>query len=213
MFQLHYTGSKPIISQHGIFFNEGKEDKYIYLKTAVFLLLSIDKHYYEKYKGSPNEKLKDQEILEILQAYEPDLEQHLLEEEQKYEAHIEEMRQQARSHPLTEDERLAWLNNIEIMRPYLIQREINKLYYIHCIKAIKEIIHDEQLKEIDINFSLKNWHILTSIAGNLEYGVRSVRTAIKVEPDKEGGLVARLLINPPPELLSAPAVAGKGDKH
>ncbi len=213
MFHLHYTGSKPIISQHGIFFKEGKEDKYIYLKTAVYLLLSIDKEAYKKYQGTPSESLSDQEIMDILKAYEPNLETHILEEEKRYEAHIEEMKEQARSHPLTEDERLAWLNNIEIMRPYLIQREINKLYYIHCIKAIKTIIHDEQLKEIDINFSLKNWHILTSIAGNLEYGVKSVRTAIKVEPDKEGELIARLLINPPPEFLSTPTVTGKGNTY
>jgi hypothetical protein len=213
MFQLHYTGSKPIISQHGIFFKEGKEDKYIYLRTAIYLLLSIDKHYYEKYKGSPSEKLSDQEILEVLQVYEPNLEQHLLEEKQKYEAHIEEMREHARSHPLTEEERTAWINNIEIMRPYLIQREINKLYYIHCIKAIQEIIHEDQLKEIDINFSLKNWHILTSIAGNLGYGVKSVRTVIKVETDKEENLIAKLLINPPAEFLSPTSVANKDGRH
>ena len=197
MFQLHYTGPKPVISQHGIFFKGGKEDKYIYLKTAVYLLLSIDKHYYEKYKGTPSERLSDREILEVLQAYEPNLEQHIREEEERYETHIEEMREHAKSHPLTKDERNTWLKNIEIMRPYMIQREVNKLYYIHCIKAIKEIIHQEQLEEIDINFTLRNWHILASIAGNLEYGVKSVRTAIKVTPDKEGHLVTRLLINPP----------------
>ena len=201
MFQLHPTGPKPIISQHGIFFKTGKKDKYIYLKTAVFLLLSIDKQHYEKYKGSPSETLSDAEILEVLQAYEPDLEQHLVAEEQRYEAHIEAIRQQVRSHPLTEDERLAWLNNIEIMYPYLIQREINKLTYIHCIKAIQEIIHKAQLKEIDISFSLKNWHILTSIAGHLEYGVKSVRTNIKTAMTKEGILIAKLLINPPGKSL------------
>ena len=203
MFQLHYTGSKPIISQHGIFFKERKEDKYIYLKTAVYLLLSIDKNYSDKYQGKPSEKLSDQEILEVLQAYEPDLEQHLLEEEHKYEALIEEMRSHAKSHPLTQDERTAWLNNIDIMRPYLIQREINKLYYTHCIIAIQEIIHKERLKEIDIDFSLKNWHILASIAGHLEHGIKSVHTVIKVEPDRDGELAAKLLINPPDELLSS----------
>jgi DNA-binding TFAR19-related protein (PDSD5 family) len=213
MLILHYTGPKPIISQHGIFFKHGKEDKYVYLKTAVYLLLSIDKDAYRKYKGTPSEALTDQEVIDILRSYEPNLEQHISEEEKRYEAHIEEMREHARSHPLTEEERTAWLNNIEIMRPYLIQREINKLYYIHCIKAIKEIIHEERLKEIDINFSLKNWHILASIAGNLEYGVKSVHTMIKVETDKEGELIARLLINPPAELLSPTSVANIDGRH
>ena len=199
MLRLHYVGPKVFISQHGISFKKGKEDKYIYLHTAVFLLLAIDKHRQNRYSRAPSETLSDQEVLEVLQAYEPDLEQHVAQEEQRYETHIEEMREQARSHPLTEDEHKAWLNNIEIMRPYLIQREINKLYYIHCIKAIQEVIHQERYREVDISFSLKNWHILTSIAGNLEYGVKSVRTAIKVAISKEGILIARLLINPPAE--------------
>jgi len=205
MLSLHYVGPKPIINQHGVFFKPGKEDKYIYLKTAVYLLLSIDDKASEKFHGRPREDLSDEEILSILKAYEPDLEQHILEEERRYEKHIEEMKEQARSHPLTEDERIAWLNNIEIMRPYLLQREINKLYYIHCIKAIQNIIHDEHLVEIDVTFSFANWHVLSSIAGNLEYGVKSVRTLIQVVPDRTGNLITKLLINPPTDRTSVPA--------
>jgi len=204
MLPLHYVGPKPIISHHGVFFKPGKEDKYVYLKTAVYLLLSIDKHADEKYSGSIHDNMSDREIIQVLQAYEPKLEEHILEEEHRYEAHIESMKKQAYAHPLTDEERKAWLNNIKLMRPYLLQREINKLYYIHCIKAIQNIIHDEHLQEIDINFSFKNWHILSSIAGNLEYGVKSVHTAIKVVPDPKGTLVAKLLINPPDKLLTSP---------
>ncbi len=203
MLTLHYVGPKPIINQHGVFFKPGKEDKYIYLRTAVYLLLSIDKDAKKKFRGTPTETLSDPEILEVLKAYEPDLEQHILEEERRYEEHIEAMKEQARTHPLTEDERTAWLNNIEIMRPYLLQREINKLYYIHCIKAIQNIIHDEHLTEIDVNFSFANWHVLSSIAGNLEYGVKSVRTLIQVVPDREGNLITKLLINPPADRTSS----------
>ena len=205
MLPLHYVGPKPIINQHGVFFKPGKEDKYVYLKTAVYLLLSIDDHSDEKYSGSIREDLSDQEVIKILQAYEPKLEEHILEEERRYEEHIEEMKAHARAHPLTEDEREAWLNNIEIMRPYMLQREINKLYYIHCIRAIQHIIHDRHLQEIDIDFSFKHWHVLSSIAGNLEYGVKSVSTAIKVVPDTNGTLIAKLLINPAQSLLKSTA--------
>jgi len=197
MLRLHYVGPKVLISQHGIFFKKGKPDKYIYLHAAVYLLLTIDRHRQNRYSRAPSETLSDQEILEVLQAYEPHLDSHVQEEERRYEAHLERVREQVRSHPLSEEERRAWLNNIEIMRPYLIQREINKLYYIHCIKAIQKIIHQEEYREIDINFSLNHWHILTSIAGNLEYGVKSVRTEITLAINKEGILIARLLINPP----------------
>jgi hypothetical protein len=82
------------------------------------------------------------------------------------------------------------------MKKYMIQREINKLYYIHIIKAIKKIIYQDNINEIDIDFSIRHWHILESIAGNLEYGVKSVHTAIKIVENKKGELVAKLLINP-----------------
>ena len=197
MLPLHYTGPKPTISQHGIYFRDGKEDKYVYLKIAVSSLLSIDKLRNERYHGRTSDPITDAEILEVLKAYEPDLEAHIAEEEKRYEAHIDAMIEDVKAHPLPEEDRQAWISNIAIMRPYMIQREINKLYYIHCLKAIKEIIHRDNIKEIDIEFGLHNWHILESIAGNLEYEVKSVHTAIKVESNREGKLIAKLLINPP----------------
>jgi len=204
MLNVQYAGPKPSISQHGIFFKGGKEDKYIYLKMAIFFLLSIDKEHGKKYHGGAYENIHDTDIPTILQGYEPELEKHIAEEEIRYEKHIDEMIAQVKAHPLSDADRSAWINNIILMKPYKIQREINKLYYIHCIKAIKAIIHRDMIKEIDVEFSLRSWHILESIAGNLGYGVKSVRTAIKVVLNKEGILIARLLINPPVEIQSDP---------
>jgi len=197
--KLYYTGPKPVISQHGIFFKNGKEDKYIYLKLATKVLLAIDKDYsrQEKYETyiDDHEKLTDDKLLEILEMYEPDLEAHVANEEKQYEKHMEEMIEKVKRTLLTEEEKAVWIKNITIMKPYMIQREINKLYYIHCIKVIKEIIHKEGIKEIDIDFSLQHLHILESIAGNLEYGTKSIPTVIKVNPDREGRMMARLYIN------------------
>jgi len=197
--KLQYAGPKPIISQHGIFFKNGKEDKYIYLKMAVNVLLAIDKDYnrqdkYETYIEDHN-NLTDEKLLEISAIYEPNLEEHVENEEKQYEKHIDIMIEEVKHTLLTEEEKSIWINNINIMRPYMIQREINKLYYIHCIKAIKEIIHKEGIKEIDIDFSLQHLHILESIAGNLEYGTKSIPTMIKINPNKDGRMMARLYIN------------------
>jgi len=201
MLKLHYTGPKPVISQHGIFFKKSQEDKYVYLKVAIKILLSIDKQYknsqkHQIYINSDN-KLKDKDILEILQTYEPNLEKHIISEESKYEKHIDsEIEKVQNNHSLNQEEQRVWINNINIMRKYMIQREINKLYYIHIIKAIKKIIYEDDIKEIDIDFSIQHWHILESIAGNLEYGVKSIHTAIKIIENSDGTLVTKLLINP-----------------
>jgi len=201
MLKLHYTGPKPIISQHGIFFKKSQEDKYVYLKVAIKILLSIDKQYKNSQKhliyiNSDNE-LKDRDILEILQTYELNLEEHIITEESRYEEHINsEIEKVQNNHSLNQEEQRVWINNINIMRKYMIQREINKLYYIHIIKAIKKIIYEDEIKEIDIDFSIQHWHILESIAGNLEYGVKSIHTAIKIVENSDGNLVTKLLINP-----------------
>jgi len=197
--KLHYTGPKPTISQHGIFFKRGKEDKYIYLKLAVHILLAIDKDYnrqakYETYIEDHN-NLTDDKLLEILERYEPELEKHVEYEEKQYEKHMDTMIEKVKETLLTEEEKSVWIKNINIMKPYMMQREINKLYYIHSIKAIKEVIHQDNIKEIDISFSLQHLHVLESIAGNLEYGTKSIPTVIKVNPDREGKMMAQLYIN------------------
>jgi len=194
-----YTGPKPFINQHGIFFKDGKEDKYIYLKMAIRVLLSIDKVYRKQTKFKlfidNHDNLTANDILEILKMYEPNFEQHIIDEEKKYEIHIENMiKEVEQNHIISESEKNVWIKNINIMKDYMIQREINKLYYIHIIKLIKDIIHKDNIKEIDIDFNLEHWHILESIAGNLSYGVKSVQTAIKVQEDNQKNLILRLLI-------------------
>ena len=200
MLKLKYSGPKPFINQHGIFFKEGKEDKYIYLKIATRVLLSIDKVYRKQENFQVfidnHDNLTDADILEILKMYEPNLEQHVQNEEKKYEQHITNMIKEVEENKIISDnEKKIWIKNINLMKDYMIQREINKLYYIHLIKAIKNIIHKDDIKEIDIDFSLEHWHILESIAGNLEYGTNSIPTLIKVEENKNGELVAKLFIN------------------
>jgi len=199
MMQIHYAGPRPRISHQGVFFDKGKEDKYIYLNAAVGILQAIDKDYtvqdrYETFIHK-NNKFTDEKIVEILKQYDADLETEIEQGVRQYEQHIDEMAKRVKVKPLSEEERRIWITNIHMMRPYLLQREINKLYYIYAIRMIKNIIRQKKIREIEIDFTLLNWHILESIAGNLEYGTKSVPTRIKIEPDNNGRTVARLYIN------------------
>lgn len=45
--KLEYAGLKPMINEHGVSFKDGKEDKFVYLKYAIDILLAID-HEHEK---------------------------------------------------------------------------------------------------------------------------------------------------------------------
>lgn len=194
MLKLFYTGYKLEINQHGVFFNTGKHDKYLYLPIAVNILTLLDKAHETTVVINRMEKLSDAAILEMIRRYEPELETHVKAEEKAYERHIAEMIALVRDKErLSEIEKSTWIRNIEIMRPYMIQREINKLYYIHTLKHIKETIYTKRITEIQIDFDMMKWHVMRSIAGNLSYGVKSVSTQITVEPNREGKKMVKLL--------------------
>ncbi len=199
MIKLEYTGPKAIISQHGIFFKNGKEDKYIYLKIATQILLSIDKIHSENPKFQhfikDHNNLSDKNIIEILKLYEPNLENDIQKQINNYKQHINQEIVEVNNNKLiTKEEQSIWIKNIKIMYNYMIQREVNKLCYIHLIHYIKEIIHKEHITEIDIDFDLKHWHILESIAGNLEYGDKPILAHIKVQENQNKKLIAKLFI-------------------
>ena len=200
MLKLHYIGPKPTINQYGVFFKNGKIDKYLYLPISIRILKTIDKKYttqksHDIYIDNQDD-FSDEEILATIKQYEPKLEEHIETEEKVYEQHIANIIKKVKNKDyLKEEEKNVWLKNIEIMKPYLLQREINKLYYIRSIKHIKELIHKNKISEIDIDFTLKNWHVLESIAGNLEQGVKSLSTTIKVDTDIDGVSIAKLLVN------------------
>jgi len=200
MLKLHYTGPKPLINEHGISFKNGKIDKYIYLPISIRILKTIDRDYITKKSHklyiTNHDDFTDEEMLATIKLHEPKLEEHVEAETLAYEKHIADIIEQVKNKKYLEEiERETWLRNIEIMKPYLLQREINKLYYIHSIKRIKELIYEHEIYEIDMDFTLKDWHVLESISGNLEQGKKSVSTTIKVETDKNGVSVVKLFIN------------------
>ena len=200
MLKLKYMGPKPEITKNGVFFKDGKEDKYLYLKTAAQILLSIDKSYKEddnlKVMITNHDNLSDVDVIEIIKKHEQNLEEHIELEEQKYELHIQDDIKEVENHKiLSAEEKKVWINNINIMKDYMIQREINKLFYIHLIKAIKNTIKENNIHEIDIDFSLEHWHVLSTISGNLEYGAKSVSTVIKMEVNENKDFVIKMIIN------------------
>ena len=195
--EIKYSGPRPVISQHGIEFKDGKEDKYVYLIIAIQILKAIDKDYGEKDSYSYDTKTKrftDDELLEIMLSYEPNLKEAVIEEEVRYEKHLEDEIEQVKSRTdLKTIEIDAWVNNLKIMKQYRIQRAINKIYYQHCIHDIAKVIKREKIKEIDTPFFEKYWHVLQTIQGAISEGRDSIGSELKIE-SKNNLMVAKLLI-------------------
>ena len=195
---IKYAGPRPEISHHGIQFKDGKEDKYVYLIIAVQILKAIDKDYEEKksYSYDTNTKrFTDDELLNIMHEYEPHLKEAVMQEEIKYEEHLQEEIEQVKQRTdLKEIEKDIWINNLNIMQQYRIQRAVNKIYYLHCVKDIATVIKRERIKEIDTPFYEKYWHVLQTIQGMLSEGRDSVGSDLKVEMT-ENGMTAKMFVN------------------
>uniref|UniRef100_UPI00404812F7 hypothetical protein n=1 Tax=Aliarcobacter sp. TaxID=2321116 RepID=UPI00404812F7 len=194
--KLEYAGLKPMISEHGISFKDGKEDKFIYLSFAIDILNAID-HTYEmkkKYSHQLNSKtLNPDEILTILLKFHPDLEETMNNEIESYLTHLddEEKDVQNRTH-LLKIEKDAYISNLKIMRDYKIQRAKNKIFYFHCIETIVETIIKYKIKELDTPFNERFWHILQTIEGNLAN--HKISSSLKMD-NQSDSLKAMLLIN------------------
>ena len=198
--QIKYVGPRPFINQHGIEFLTGKEDKYVYLNIAIQILIAIDHQYTEEHKSysyhPATKRLSDKEMLEIMLSYDPSLEEKAKIEEIRYEEKIaQEIEKVKHRENISDIEKEVWINNLEIMKPYRIQRAINKIYYMHAIEEIKEIIIKKHIKEIDTPFYEKFFHVLETIRGALEGDIRhSYPTDLKVETMPDGNLIAKLYI-------------------
>ncbi|MGA1932188.1 hypothetical protein ACH5BF_05645 [Arcobacter sp. YIC-464] len=169
--KLEYAGLKPVISEHGISFKDGKEDKFKYLKYAAELLEAFDHEY--KRKTNYTHELKEQrlnanEILSLILKFHPNIEETMQTEIDSYLKHLdqEEIDVENRT-SLTSIEKEAFVNNLKIMREYKIQRARNKIFYFHCIETIVELIIEHQIKQIEVPFNERFWHILQTLQGKL----------------------------------------------
>lgn len=196
--KIQYVGPRPEISHHGVTFKTGKEDKYVYLQVAVQILKAIDNNSKndKNYSYSTNEKnLSDDEMLATMLQYEPSLEKSIVTEKQAYSKHLDDEIEhiEHREH-MNELDKQIYIENFLIMKEYRLQRAVNKMYYMHCIKEIVEVIKREKIKEIDTPFQEKYWHILQTIEGAIMTFKSSIKAELKIERDKENNLIAKLII-------------------
>ena len=194
--KLEYAGLKPVISEHGISFKDGKEDKFIYLSFAVDILNAID-HTYEqkkKYSHQLNEKpLNPNEILDVLLKFHPDLEDTMNQEIESYIKHLDSEENDVRNRVnLSNIEKDTFIANLKLMRKYKTQRAKNKIFYFHCIETIVETIIKYKIKELDTPFNERFWHILQTIEGKLS--THKISSKLKMV-EEESALKAMLLIN------------------
>ena len=196
--KVQYVGPRVEISHHGISYKKSKEDKYIYLMVALEILKDIDNNYALKrryihpYNTTP---LKESELHNVLSYYEKNVEAHVEKEEQRYEEKIKhEIEYVTGLIHLSDIEKEVWIKNIELMRKYRIQRAINKIYYVHCIQNIREIIIHKKIEELSTPLNKHFFHVLNSLRGSLIEGIPSKDATVIEKTDKDNNMMIILNI-------------------
>jgi hypothetical protein len=193
--KIEYAGAKPVINEKGVFFKEGKQDKFTYLTFSIDILNAINHEYAsnKEYSSQINHKdLSSNEILDILLKFHPNLEETMNKEISSYLIHLDKEESEVSQRSLCQIEKDTYISNLKIMRDYKIQRAKNKIFYFHCIETIVETILKYKIKEIDTPFNERYWHILQTIEGKLS--TQKISSNLKMI-DENSALKAMLLIN------------------
>jgi len=167
---IKYVGPKPTITQHGVSFDTNKEDKYVYLNIVVQLIKALDHEYIpnKSYVYDKPERLSDDEIIQILRKYCDNLDALLDKTNHNVEDEIEENKQRAyESNTLSEEEKKTLINNLNIMRDYMLQRAVNKAVYYCAMDVLTKIVERDHIDHITTPMYQKYVHVLHSLQGTL----------------------------------------------
>ena len=198
MTKLYYVGPRVEITNQGIFYKKSKEDKYVYLMTALEILRDIDNDYEKQpsyIRHFQSGTLEEEKLHSVLQEHESDIEERIAEENDRYKQKIKHKIAYIKTLPqLTDTDKEVWINNIEIMKEYRMQRAINKMYYMHCIQDIVHLIQHKKIKEITTPFNKIFFHVLNTIKGALITGKPSLDAKVIEEYDNNDNMILKLLV-------------------
>lgn len=196
--QIKYIGPKAVISQHGISFKDGKDDKFVYINNAIQIFKAIN-HEYQKNKlyhhDIEQNNYTSDDIFTALKTQVTGFEENFKKELQDYYKALDSQEEEIDSKvSLSKDEKLAFKNNLKIMREYRTQRFINKLIYEHIIKAITDKMFENKLREITTPFNERYWHILQTIQGWLSHDYK-INTRLDTISDEDNIIIILHLNN------------------
>ena len=167
--ELKYVGARPIVSQHGVSFDQTKPDSYTFLQAAIELLeaLSFEEREDKKiylYNLSAKE-YNGRQFVDLLEKHCADTDEIFASREEETTEMIEKYTRNVKENDkLTADERKAWLGNVAIMRDYYLQYTINENAYQCALKALADKIHTTHIEEVTFplgrNYGLVASHLI-----------------------------------------------------
>ena len=195
--ELKYVGPKPIISHTGIDFDNNKEDKFAYLNIAVQLLKALSHEYFagKVYKyDTDSVRLDNDSLVKELKVYCPNLDSLMKSKNHNVEEEIQHHLERAEgSNTLTNTDKEALKNNIDMMHDYIIQRSINKSVYYCTIETLAKLLQKDNIDYVIAPMFHNFAHVLHSIQGVLQKDDFSIDTKIEIYQE-DGKLLVKLKV-------------------
>jgi len=194
---LKYVGPKPIISHHGISFDNNKDDKYVYLGIVLELLKALDHDYFEDktyiYNAKTN-KFDTKSLYHELSKYCHNIDSLIDKESHTIEDEIDENLQHAEQcNSLKPEEREVLMKNITIMHDYMLQRSVNKAVYYCAVTALANLLKKDHIDYIIVPMFQSFVHVLHSIQGVLREEKFPIDTHLEIYKENDQ-LLAKLKI-------------------
>ena len=194
---LKYVGPKALFSVSGISFDNSKEDKFVYLSILAELIEALDHDYASDQRyvvETGNKPLDENILLDLIRKRPSNLDEQIEYWAEKTTQDIDDDIKRARNNPiLSAEERQVLENNLEILRPYRMQRSINKSIYYAGVKLLASIIKQSGIQYITTPMYPKFLHVLHSAQGALRALHPSVDSTIDIY-EEQGHLVVQLKI-------------------
>ena len=196
--ELKYVGAKPIVSQHGISFDQNKSDKYTFINSAIELMEAlIEQHKDNEVVELLNfeyQELNGKQMLEKLKLYCDDIDEIFNSREAQAKELISKYIDSVENNNnLTNDEKTAWIGNINVMSDYYLQYITNENAYNSILNALADEIVKRKIKEIIFPVGRNYGLVLGDLASVLTDHKPPVDTKMSFE-DRDGQAVGRLTL-------------------
>ena len=188
--KLQYVGDMPKVSNSGVSFDHSKPDKYTYLMAVIELLEALSygatettKHLYT----SKHKELSATELLELLKKFIPNLDEIFDNREEKAKVLIQELKDRVEENDSLESyDKLAWINNIEMMTDYYLHYITNKSAYEAAVEALGIEIHTAKVKSVAVPLFRNYGIVLNDLQNILMTRKAPIDSDIKVEITDKG---------------------------
>jgi len=196
--QLKYVGDMPLVSKNGVGFDHTQPDKYKFLQAAVELLEALNygetettKHLYK----TQSVELSSDDLMELIKKHVPSLFNEFASCDIKAHDVVHDLVNRVKANnDLTENERVAWLENIKLMRAYYYQHTINRCAYGEALKALGDEIHEGHIEEIKVPMFKNYGIVLNDMVEVLLKRKVPINAVLQIENTSEG-LVGKLILH------------------